>query len=83
MKVERRVIKYLIFKQKNKKYFCFQKFKRLRRIQDEESEGEDDNDAEQEREHIAMDLFSEDVSNHTYQVIIKFCLEDLFKILLY
>ncbi|KAF7265216.1 transcription elongation factor Spt6 [Rhynchophorus ferrugineus] len=36
------------------------KFKRLRRIQDEESEGEDENDAEQEREHIAMDLFSED-----------------------
>lgn len=39
-----------------------QKFKRLRRIQDEESEGEEENDPEQEREHIAADLFSEDVS---------------------
>ncbi|CAG9774076.1 unnamed protein product [Ceutorhynchus assimilis] len=36
------------------------KFKRLRRIQDEESEGEDENDAEQDREQIANDLFSED-----------------------
>nr|CAI5827545.1 unnamed protein product [Callosobruchus analis] len=36
------------------------KFKRLRRIEDEESEGEEEHDTEQEREHIAMDLFSED-----------------------
>ncbi|KAJ8923462.1 hypothetical protein NQ315_002021 [Exocentrus adspersus] len=36
------------------------KFKRLRRIQDEESEGEEEHDTEQERDHIAMDLFSED-----------------------
>ncbi|XP_060521956.1 transcription elongation factor SPT6 isoform X2 [Cylas formicarius] len=36
------------------------KFKRLRRIQDEESDGEGENDAEQERDNIAMDLFSED-----------------------
>ena len=34
----------------------------MRRIQDEESEGEEEHDPEQEREHIAMDLFSEDVS---------------------
>lgn len=38
------------------------KFKRLRRIQDEESDGEAENDPEQDREHIAMDLFSDDVS---------------------
>lgn len=40
----------------------FQKFKRLRRIQDEESEGEEE-DPDQERDHIAADLFSEDVSS--------------------
>ncbi|KAJ8959603.1 hypothetical protein NQ318_021789 [Aromia moschata] len=35
-------------------------FKRLRRMEDEESEGEEEHDTEQDREHIAMDLFSED-----------------------
>lgn len=31
-------------------------------MQDEESDGEEENDAEQDREQIANDLFSEDVS---------------------
>lgn len=38
------------------------KFKRLRRIQDEESDGEEHQDETQDREAIAMDLFSDDVS---------------------
>ncbi|ENN77904.1 hypothetical protein YQE_05581, partial [Dendroctonus ponderosae] len=36
------------------------KFKRLKKMQDEESDGEEENDAEQDREQIANDLFSED-----------------------
>ncbi|XP_056634239.1 transcription elongation factor SPT6 [Diorhabda sublineata] len=36
------------------------KFKRLRRFEDEESEGEDEHDPEQDREQIAMDIFSDD-----------------------
>lgn len=38
------------------------KFKRLRRIQDEESDGEEGADESQDREAIAMNLFSDDVS---------------------
>ncbi|CAG9861207.1 unnamed protein product [Phyllotreta striolata] len=36
------------------------KFKRLRRFDDEESEGEEEHDPEQDREQIAMDIFSDD-----------------------
>lgn len=36
------------------------KFKRLRRFEDEESEGEEEHDPEQDREQIAMDIFSDD-----------------------
>lgn len=39
-----------------------QKFKRLRRIQDEESDGEEGGDESQDRDAIAMNLFSDDVS---------------------
>lgn len=43
--------------------WCFsKKFKRLRRFEDEESEGEEEHDPEQDREQIAMDIFSDDVS---------------------
>lgn len=40
------------------------KFKRLKRIQDEESDGEEPQDDSQDREAIAMDLFSDDVSHY-------------------
>lgn len=44
------------------KLCLLQRFKRLRRIQDEESDNEDDADQSQDRDAIAMEIFSEDVS---------------------
>lgn len=40
----------------------WQKFKRLRRIQEEESDGEGEADETQDRDAIAMEIFSDDVS---------------------
>lgn len=42
--------------------FDLQKFKRLRRIEDEESEGEEAEDEGKDRDTIAMEIFSDDVS---------------------
>lgn len=38
------------------------KFRRLRKIQDEESDGEEVHDESQDRDAIAMEIFSDDVS---------------------
>lgn len=46
----------------------------MRRIQDEESDGEDQVDESQDRDAIAMDLFSDDVS---YLFLINNRLSDL------
>lgn len=47
-------------------FYFNQKFKRLRRIQDEESDGEEGGDESQDRDAIAMNLFSDDVSLISY-----------------
>lgn len=48
--------------------FFFKKFKRLRRIQDEESDGEEGGDESQDRDAIAMNLFSDDVSGTLFAI---------------
>lgn len=68
VKVERRVCNFkVIIKASNYNLLYLQKFKRLRRIQDEESDGEAEKDESIDREAIAADLFSDDVSKN------KFC----------
>lgn len=42
------------------------KFRRLRKIQDEESDGEEVHDESQDRDAIAMEIFSDDVSTDTF-----------------
>lgn len=59
-------------------HICVQKFKRLRKIQDEESDNEEGGDDTQDRDAIAAEIFSDEVSELCHlikHVSVWFCVD--------